>query len=290
MAGPLAEILLRGEQRSPLVLASPHSGGCYPADLLAATRLDTASLRRSEDCFVDEIFAAAPEDGIPLLRARFARAYLDPNREPFELDPAMFAEPLPAYVNSGSQRVRNGLGTIPRIVSSGQGIYARRLNFAEAALRIDQYYAAYHLALVRMLDRTLARFGWHLLLDCHSMPSSATGKGRFRTDIVLGDCHGSACHPDCIGAAHRFLKGRGYAVVRNNPYAGGFTTSHYGRPSAGRNVLQIEINRALYMDESSFERLPGLTQLAADMRDLVGVLASLDLTTKELVEGSARRW
>lgn len=272
---PVAELLLRGRQWSPLVLASPHSGDHYPADLLALTGLDLGSLRRSEDCYVDEIFGAGPEQGIPLLRARFARAYLDANREPFELDPGMFADPLPSYVNSRSQRVRIGLGTIARIVATGQTIYRGKLRFADALLRIENFYAPYHRALARLLDTTMARFGWYLLLDCHSMPSMTGGNGRQRTDFVLGDCHGTACHPDCIGVAQRFLMERGYVVLRNTPYAGGFTTSHYGRPRSGRNTLQIEINRSLYMNEITFARTPGFVRLKAEMRDLIAILAEM---------------
>lgn len=272
---PVADLLVQGRQWSPLVLASPHSGDHYPSDLFAATRLDLGSLRRSEDCYVDELFGTGPEQGIPLLRARFARAYLDANREPFELDPGMFADPLPAYVNSRSQRVRIGLGTIARIVATGQSIYMRKLHFSEALQRIEKFYAPYHGALARLLEATQARFGWYLLLDCHSMPSMTGGKGRQRADFVLGDCHGAACHRDFIDAAQRFLMERGYMVVRNIPYAGGFTTSHYGRPHAGRNTLQIEINRSLYINEVTFERTPGFARLKAEMSDLVAFLAEL---------------
>src|SRR5437870_10414318 len=175
----------------PLVVASPHSGAQYPEDLLASTRLDPLTLRRSEDSFVDEIFAAAPELGAPLIAARFPRAYLDVNREPWELDPAMFADALPSFVNARSPRVRMGLGTIARVVASGEEIYARKLRFAEARRRIDALYHPYHHALRRLVDETAANFGGYLLLDCHSMPSAASAAGRQDgADIVLGDCYG----------------------------------------------------------------------------------------------------
>src|SRR6266852_8821929 len=154
-------------RRLPLVLASPHSGAEYPADFLAASRLDPLALRRSEDSFVDELFAAAPRLGAPLLAARFPRAYVDVNREAYELDPTMFAETLPDFVNARSPRVRMGLGTIARIVASGEEIYARKLRFAEARWRVDSLYHPYHHALRRLVDETAAAFGLYLLLDCH---------------------------------------------------------------------------------------------------------------------------
>src|SRR6266849_6424761 len=158
----------------PLVIASPHSGSDYSEDFLASARLDPLTLRRSEDCFVDEIFAAAPELVAPLLAARFPRAYLDANREAWELDPAMFADLLPPFVNHRSPRVRMGLGTIARVVASGEEIYARKLRFAEARWRVDTLYHPYHHALRRLVDETETAFGGYVLLACHSMPSAAS--------------------------------------------------------------------------------------------------------------------
>ena len=260
----------------PIVLASPHSGRTYPADLVNASRLDPVTLRRSEDSFVDEIFAGACRLGAPLLAARFPRAYVDVNREPYELDPAMFAEPLPDYVNTRSPRVRIGLGTIARVVASGEEMYSRKLSFAEAKSRIDSLYYPYHRALRRLLDETEAEFGVYLLIDCHSMPSAAAAAcGHDAADIVLGDCHGSACDPQLIEAARRFLASRGYAVAINAPYAGGFTTGHYGHPQLGRHALQIEINRGIYMDERHYRRKPALARLGNEMSALVARLAEV---------------
>lgn len=260
----------------PLVLASPHSGRSYPPDLIDASRLDPAKLRRSEDSFVDEIFAGGPKLGAPLLAARFPRAYVDVNREPYELDPAMFAEALPDYVNTRSPRVRIGLGTVARVVASGEEIYARKLSFAEAKTRIDTLYYPYHRALRRLLDETEAEFGGYLLLDCHSMPSAAAAAcGHDAADIVLGDCHGSACDPQFVETARRFLTARGFSVAINAPYAGGFTTGHYGHPQLGRHALQIEINRALYMDERHYRRKPALVRLAHEMAGLVARLGEV---------------
>jgi N-formylglutamate amidohydrolase len=264
-------------QTRPLVLASPHSGRDYPADFIAASRLDPLALRRSEDSFVDMLFAAAPLLGMPLLAALFPRAYLDPNREAYELDPTMFSEALPDFVNAHSPRVRMGLGTIARIVASGEEIYRKKLRFAEARRRIEGLYRPYHRALQQLLDATEARFGGYLLLDCHSMPSAvwAAGTGA-AADIVLGDCHGKACAPEIREAARCFLVRHGFSVALNTPYAGGFTTEHYGCPARHRHALQIEISRALYMDERNFTRKPYLAQLTEDMRDLAAVLADID--------------
>jgi N-formylglutamate amidohydrolase len=254
----------------PLVLASPHSGTHYPGDFVGGSRLDPVSLRRSEDSFVDEIFGAASGLGVPLLAARFPRAYVDVNREAYELDPTMFSDALPGYVNVRSPRVRMGLGTIPRVVASGEEIYARKLCFAEAKQRIDALYYPYHDALRRVLDETEAAFGGYLLIDCHSMPSAASAVcGQDAADIVLGDCHGAACAPHIIEAARRFLARRGFAVAINSPYAGGFTTGHYGQPRLARHALQIEINRGLYMDERNYRRKAGLARLVREMAALI---------------------
>ena len=254
----------------PLVLASPHSGTEYLADFLAASRLDPFALRRSEDSFVDELFGAAPRLGAPLLSARFPRAYVDVNREAYELDPGMFSDALPGFVNAGSLRVRMGLGTIARIVASGEEIYTEKLRFAEAKRRIEFLYRPYHQVLRQLVEDTEARFGGCLIVDCHSMPSGACSDcGQSGADIVLGDCHGTACAPEIVEAARRFLADRGFAVAINAPYAGGFTTAHYGCPSVHRHALQVEINRALYMNERSYHRKPYFARLAQDLAELV---------------------
>ncbi len=259
----------------PLVVASPHSGSEYPEEFLAASRLDPLTLRRSEDSFVDRLFAAAPELGAPLLAACFPRAYLDVNREAWELDPAMFADTLPTFVNVRSPRVRMGLGTIARVVASGEEIYARKLRFAEAKRRVDTLYHPYHHALRHLLDETEAAFGGHLLLDCHSMPSAMSTIAGHEPDIVLGDCHGTSCSADIVEAARGFLAGRSFKVTLNAPYAGGFTTCHYGNPKRGRQALQLELNRALYMDERKYRQKPGFDRLASEMTALMAHLGRL---------------
>lgn len=276
---PPWDIQTPAAQSAPLVFASPHSGRAYPPEFLAASRLDAVKVRRSEDAFVDEIFAAAPKSGAPLLRAHFPRAFVDPNREAYELDPAMFEDALPSYVNTSSTRVAAGLGTIARVVTSGEEIYQAKMRFAEAKRRIETYYLTYHEALAGLIAATRERFGACLLIDCHSMPSVGgpmdNDRGRKRVDFVLGNCHGSACAPLVTEVAETALTGMGYAVTRNMPYSGGFTTRHYGRPAAGVHALQIEINRNLYMDEESVVRSPVMPRLVESMERLIRALVTI---------------
>jgi len=263
----------------PAVFASPHSGTDYTPAFKAASRLDALTLRKSEDSFVDEIFAAAPEIGAPLIKALFPRAYIDPNREPFELDAEMFSDPLPSFVNTHSPRIAAGLGTIARVVASGEEIYRGKLTFAEAADRINRLYRPYHRALQTLVEETRDALGWCLLIDCHSMPSVGgpmdQDPGMARVDFVLGDCYGASCDGTITRHVETVLGAAGYTVTRNIPYSGGYTTVHYGRPSAGIHALQIEINRSLYMDEGNFTRRPGLDDLARCMKGLAESLAGL---------------
>ena len=289
LAADALDLRLPSARTLPLVFSSPHSGRDYPPEFVAASRLDPLALRRSEDSFVDEIFAAAPLLGAPLLAARFPRAYLDVNREPWELDPAMFREALPGFVNAASPRVRMGLGTIARIVASGEEIYAKRLSFAEAARRVEALYHPYHRALARLVEETEEAFGGCLLVDCHSMPSSCGGRAGSGVDIVLGDCHGAACSKEIVERARRFLERRGFAVALNAPYAGGFTTEHYGRPRQSRHALQVEINRSLYMDEHNYKRQSGLARLADEMALFVAELGRIVGALIAPAEAEARR-
>lgn len=257
---------------SPLVVASPHSGRIYPRDLLEATRLGPLDLRSSEDAFMEEVLEGAAQAGAPLLTAHFPRVYVDVNREPYELDPGMFADPLPQGAITDSIRISGGLGTIARVVANSEPVYSRKLTFAEADERIRRYYVPYHRALQRLIAETLEQFGFCLLIDGHSMPSSAVRHVRSERrpiDIVLGDGHGVTAAPVFIEQAERFLQTKHYTVRRNSPYAGGFVTRHYGRPALGIHVLQVEINRALYMDERRIEARPGLAPIQADMSGLL---------------------
>jgi len=267
------------EQLLPMVLASPHSGRDYPADFIAQSALDARMLRRSEDSFVDELFADAPRKGAPLLCALFPRAYLDVNRDAYELDPNMFDAPLPDWVLTDTPRVAAGLGTIARQVATGADIYRAKLSFAEAERRIETLYRPYHRTLQDLVDATKRRFDHCLLLDCHSMPSIG-GPGDFddgteRVDFVLGDCYGRSCHPAITDIVERHLQGLGYCVVRNIPYAGGYTTRHYGSPRRRSHALQIEINRRLYMKEATHEKHDGFARLQSELDGLIDTLAGL---------------
>lgn len=263
-------------QTLPLVISSPHSGRDYPPEFLALSRLDRLAIRRSEDAFVDELAAGAVAMGAPMVAATFPRAFLDPNREPYELDPRMFDSPLPGWVNSRSPRVRAGLGTVPRVVAGGAEIYAGKLEPGVAEERIKRYYMPYHDAIVALLDETRATFGIAILLDCHSMPSGERGghASKTRADIVLGDRFGHACDADIMRVAAETLRERGYRVRRNDPYPGGFITEHYGRPDMDVHALQIELNRSLYMNEARMTRGSGMTSLKADLEHLFGVVAN----------------
>jgi N-formylglutamate amidohydrolase len=270
-------VLMPSRQMTPIVFASPHSGRDYPAEFLAGSRLDPLTLRRSEDSFVEELFASAPLAGCPLIHALFPRAWCDVNREPWELDPAMFDAPLPAFVNAASPRVGAGLGTIARVVATGETIYRRKLSFAEAEARISGYWRPYHNALSALITATVRQFGCCLLIDCHSMPAQVPAMGRMRpTEVVLGDAHGTSCAPLATRRVEEGLARLGLAVRRNEPYAGGYVTRHYGRPREGVHALQIELARGLYMDEARIERGPGFAALERALAGLVEDLAAAD--------------
>jgi N-formylglutamate deformylase len=260
-------------QTAPVVFASPHSGRDYPAHFVSQARLNMAGLRRSEDSFVDELFQAAPDFGAPLVCASFPRAFCDVNREAWELDPAMFDGPLPDWVNTTSPRVGAGLGTIARIVASGEPIYRGKLAFTEAQSRVEHYWQPFHDMLHEQIAQTRARFGQCLLVDCHSMPGLSQSQ-RERADVVLGDAHGTACAPRVIRLMEQALMGMGFRVRRNDPYAGGYITRHYGRPREGVHAVQVELCRSLYMDEKRIERLAGFSAVQTALTRLIAQLAA----------------
>jgi N-formylglutamate amidohydrolase len=269
-------------QTVPVVVASPHSGSLYPATFLVAAAVPLAALRRAEDAFVDELFAAAPSFGMPFVAARFPRSYVDANRESYELDPAMFEGPLPRPLNHRTSRVAAGLGMIPRVAATGEAIYRTRLPADEIERRLETCWRPYHGALTLLVEQTHRQFNSSWLIDAHSMPSSAAGLGprdrEPRVDVVLGDNHGEACSTLLVASVEHWLRAQGLRVQRNLPYAGGFTTQRYGRPMTGRHVLQIEINRALYMDEGRHEKLPAWREIESLM---TGLLAQIGQTAIE---------
>ncbi len=275
---PAFEAIEPAQCRSPLLFNSPHSGCIYPRDFLAVSRLDLATLRRSEDSFVDELIAGVVARGYPLVRAHFPRCYVDVNREPYELDPRMFEGRLPSFANTRSMRVAGGLGTLARVVGDAQEIYDQRIAVGEALRRIDGLYKPYHRVLRRLFMRLHRDFGAAVLIDCHSMPSTTGGRDeRPRADFVLGDRYGTSCVGLVAETVEETLRGFGYAVSRNKPYAGGFITEHYGNPAAGLHAIQLEVNRALYMDERRYERVASFASLAAEFEVLADRLAAIPL-------------
>jgi N-formylglutamate amidohydrolase len=275
---PPFEIVEPLQWRAPIIFNSPHSGSVYPDDFLIASRIDLPTLRRSEDSFMDELIADLSRRGFPVVRVKFPRSYVDVNREPYELDPRMFSGRLPSFANTRSMRVAGGLGTIPRVVGDGQEIYRERLAVEDALLRIETLYKPYHRALRRLINRVHQTFGAVVVVDCHSMPSIGVSRDEpRRPDVVIGDRYGTSCAqllPDIVEATMGRL---GYSVGRNKPYAGGFITEHYGNPASGLHAIQLELNRAIYMDERRREKSPRFARVAADFAELADALATVPL-------------
>jgi N-formylglutamate amidohydrolase len=267
---------LPGERRSAAVFSSPHSGADYPPAFLEASLLGPLQIRSSEDAFVDELFAAAPLAGAPLLAARVPRACIDLNRAPDDLDPALIRGASRRFVTA---RIAAGLGVIPRGVGEGRPILEGKLSRAEAEARIARCWHPYHAQLRLLLDGARARFGTAILFDCHSMPHEALSAapniwGR-RPEVILGDRFGGSCDRWLVDAATALFAGAGFVVARNAPFAGGYITQTYGQPRAGVQALQIEIDRSLYMDEARIERLPQFAEVAARVGGVVAGLAEL---------------
>ncbi len=257
------------------VFSSPHSGRAYPSDFVRAARLGATELRASEDAFIDRLFEAAPDFGAPLIAATAPRAYVDLNRAPDELDPAVIEGVRATGINP---RVAAGLGVIPRVVAEGAAIYSGKISRGEAAERLSRFHAPYHEALGGLLRRARMRNGRALLFDCHSMPSDALKsaprvRGR-RPEIVLGDRFGAAAADWAMAMAQAAFEDAGFAVARNTPFAGGYITQRYGRPGQGVHAVQIEIDRALYLDEAKIEPGPGFDSLARALRPVIAALAA----------------
>ncbi len=280
-------------QTMPFVLASPHSGRHYPERLIRLSRLDFDDLRRSEDFYVDLLFDYAAEAGAPFLKATYPRVYVDLNREPYELDPHMFEDKLPPYAVKDSERVYSGFGAIPRVVAVDLDIYKTRLSFSREQTRIENIHKPYHRRLRDLLEKTVQLFGWAALIDCHSMPSNRSAslislgrrlsprqrqKEPFNPDIVLGDRHGASCSPVLTDYLEETFSLLGYSVARNNPYAGGYCTLNYGKPLKGIHAVQIELNRALYMNEATLEpHMPTFEKLQDDLGFVIEGLSTLNL-------------
>jgi N-formylglutamate amidohydrolase len=263
-------------QTAPVVFASPHSGRAYPADFVAASGLAETVLRSSEDAYVDRLFAPAPAFGAPLLAARAPRAWIDLNRAPDELDPALIEGVARGPLNP---RVVSGLGVIPRVVANGRAIYRARIDRAEAEARIAAVWRPYHAALRALMDETLLTFGEAVLIDCHSMPHEAIAAqarpGRALPEVVLGDRFGAAAAPAVVDAVEAAFRAEGFTVARNAPFAGAYVTQAYGRPARRQHVVQVEIDRALYLDEARVEPGPGFAETAARLQGVIARLVAI---------------
>ncbi len=261
---------------SCVVFNSPHSGSDYPADFLASSELDSLAIRSSEDAFVNELFMDAPKHGAHLLSAHAPRAFIDLNRDANELDPAIVrgAKRTPA-----NPRIAAGLGVIPRIVGNGRVIRTGKISMIEAQNRIANYHAPYHNCLRNLVDLQRDVHGMAVLIDCHSMPqksldSAPLVRGK-KPDIILGDRFGASCDRWIMDSATQIFATAGFVVARNAPFSGGYITQHYGRPSKGVHAFQIEINRALYMDESRIERAETFNEICATLSEVTRQLAQI---------------
>jgi N-formylglutamate amidohydrolase len=267
--------LLRPDRHeTPMIFSSPHSGREYPAALMARTVLDERAIRSSEDAFVDELFARAPVWGAPLISARVPRAYIDLNRAADELDPALIEGVVRAPHNP---RVSSGLGVIPRVVANGRAIYSGKIPLCEAQMRIETLWQPYHQALRVLIDESMAQFGEAVLIDCHSMPHEAieahARPGQPRPEVVLGDRFGAAAGREVMELVESAFLEAGLRVARNAPFAGAYIAQAYGRPSRCQHVVQIEIDRALYMDEARVQRRPDFAEFEALMAGVISRIA-----------------
>jgi len=270
-------------QNTAVVFASPHSGRAYSVAFLAQTVLSSAAIRSSEDAFVDQVFESAPRHGAPLLVANVPRAYLDLNRAPDEFDPSVIEGIARAPHNP---RISSGLGVIPRVVSGGRLIYRGKMALAEAEARIAQVWHPYHRALRQLLEETHASFGEAVLIDCHSMPHEAIeGHGRPgqpKPDVVLGDRFGAAAGRHVMDGVEAAFQRAGLRVARNTPFAGAFIAQSYGRPSARRHVIQVEIDRGLYMDEATITPHAGFEDFRALMAGVIAEITGIGRTSLPL--------
>jgi N-formylglutamate deformylase len=263
---------------SAVVFASPHSGRVYPADFLSRAVVDERVLRSSEDAYVDLLLDAAPGYGAPLITSEVPRAYVDFNRAADEFDPALIEGAPRAGLNP---RVASGLGVLARVVANGRAIYSGKLSMAEARARVDRYWQPYHTGLAGVLDRHRARFGQVLLCDVHSMPHEAlnghVARGAPRPDIVLGDRWGASCAPEVLEQVEAVFKAAGLRVARNAPFSGAYIVQRYGQPSGGTHALQIEIDRALYLDEARVEPSATFQEFRNLMAEIVSTIAEIEL-------------
>ncbi|MEM6914278.1 MAG: N-formylglutamate amidohydrolase [Pseudomonadota bacterium] len=257
--------------QTPLIFTCPHAGRDYPRKLLQQALLPLETLRRSEDAYVDQLIPRGASESVPVVTARFPRVFVDLNRSPRELDPLLFQGPLDDAAESRSNRVIAGFGVIPKLAADGRQIYPTRLPSTEAKSRLKNCFAPYHKSVSSLIEEAKIRFSQVLVVDWHSMPSTAGGAAKL-PDIVLGDLFGAACRNSDAALWEDAFRAEGFDVARNTPYAGGYVASHYGNPKDGVGVLQIEINRGLYLDENRVARsrhFKGFAQQLAKVVDRV---------------------
>jgi N-formylglutamate amidohydrolase len=268
MTHPAYDLYSPAVQSTCVIFASPHSGRAYSAAFLAQTKLNSHAIRSSEDAYMDELFADAPSHGAPLIAARTPRAYVDFNRAPEELDPALIEG---VRRISPNPRVASGLGVIPRVVAGGRVIYDGKISLEQAHARITQHWRPWHDRLQTLLDESARLFGQSVLIDCHSMPHEAldniTGP---RPDVVIGDRFGASASPALVEEVSAALSDAGLRCVRNAPFAGAYVAQHYGKPGRHQHAIQIEVDRALYMNEQTLEKRADFD----DLRRLMGAVAA----------------
>ena len=269
-------VCLPARDTSCVVFASPHSGSAYPKDMMRKTVLNDRLIRSSEDAFVDRLFDCAPAFGARFIKAAAPRAYVDLNRSPDELDPAL----IDGVRRQGhNPRVASGLGVIPRVVANGRAIYRGKIAMTDAQERLDRYWHPYHKKLQLLLNEAHGFHGQAVLIDCHSMPheavESVARSGAHRPDIVLGDRFGAAASGDVVERVEAAFVAQGFRVARNAPFAGAYIAQAYGRPQRGQHAVQVELDRALYMDEKRIRTNTNFEAVRAAIRAAVGDIAQI---------------
>lgn len=270
------DLRLPDVRTTSVLFASPHSGRAYSSAFLRSSSLDERMIRSSEDAFVDQLFDIAPVFGAPLIAAVAPRAFVDLNRNADELDPVLIED---VRANVHNPRVSSGLGVIPRVVANGRTIYRGKIPLVEAQGRIRDWWAPYHERLGHLVGENLASFGHAIVIDCHSMPHEAiesiSHPRGYSPDIVLGDRFGAAARGDIMDRVEAAFVGAGLTVIRNAPFAGAYTAQHYGRPSRGQHVVQIEIDRSLYMDEQSVRPSDRFAEFKRVLGEVVAEIAAI---------------
>jgi len=282
------KIVRPNEITTPIVVSSPHSGNYYPISFQKVSAVNIAELKISEDCFIDELFESSISIGAPMIKANYARSYIDLNREPYELDQEMFIEQLPGYINTESLRVASGLGTIAKLSGNQKQIYNHKINLSDALDRIHNIYKPYHKSLGILINEAIKLFGFCILLDCHSMPTIGATKKKHPNEqnklVVLGDLNGVSCSDLLTEKVESIFNQLGYMTKRNNPYAGGFTTEHYGNPIDGVHALQIELNKGMYLNEVTHTKTNSFLKVKDDLYQFLKLISKFCIDNRPILE------